>query len=356
MKKKNTIKKTITNLKRHSGKGKSLMSDYARIDKNEKLVITAMSDNFDLYSETISISNDDCFTAVVPFRKLEKAVKHGLNSIEKNGDTVIIKNDKCTVKIPCDDNNIDQFPTVELPGKNADLDLSLELMNKISVFSISKKGLNDEYKNILINGNEAVATDIHRISVITSNDFFSDREISIPAETVKKLAKSFSKDEYSCYRGVDRIVIRNDAKQAIIRYNVDPAFPRYRKIIDGMNDDVTYTATLIRKDMLEKTKTLTDMNDEKIKKSRLKIENGSGIMETKDDEGITAEVELRGRTNHLEAMECKFNVGLLHDYFKTCETDSVKFQINNDKALTPLILTEETDSHYHYHALMALRY
>jgi DNA polymerase-3 subunit beta len=218
----------------------------------------------------------------------------------------------------------------------------LDAIKSVS-YATSDDTTRPQLMGILINEEEVVAVDGHRMSVRTHQNNLSEivnsvkSDTIIPDECVDKLVKIFKNPELNVFADESSVHF-NDGSVAVTVRKIARGFPKYKTILPGGGYDVL---TVKRKDFVEAMEFVRVVITDRLMSVNLDVKEGFARVWTSNDKVSNIEQVIEAQFNN-EA-EMKFNSDYLLDVAKRLRNDTISLEIRGP--LKPVVIKEENSLH-----------
>ncbi|HSA33346.1 MAG TPA: DNA polymerase III subunit beta [bacterium] len=376
-----TFKKTVEDAARFCDRKGSLpIITRLRLTATEAGLRFEATDLDHRFSRVIPVRDPLSFDLLVPCERLLKIAKHltgSTVSVAYAGHTLHFTDDlSFSIVI---DKDVDDFPEHPAMAETREIPLLpkrfFEHLVTILPFTSDEK-YNRAYAGVLVDpaqgaeeGLSLVATDIHRVSVVTLKGTQVPYPFVIPSSAIPALAKIFTEDrptrlalssevvpEHRLSEGGAFVPSHLDIETGDTRVHIrlrKNEFPQYRNVVPRPAS--LFGHQIDPEPFLKKLKGLLSFADKKIPAALLHFENGKASVSTKDETAneVSAKIPV---VSHPIATPLQKGVNLR--YFAEalaamCGTTVVTE--NDPEHLCPLILARETSDLRFLHMVMPLR-
>lgn len=286
---------------------------------------------------------------------------------DKEHNLLNITAEKSKYQIPCAEKN--DFPNVvEEAGdeKKANIGKLIALYKKLQ-FSMTDASINKAYSGVLIirpkGGDkriEMVTTDIHRISVLSLNDFSVDLKefedgIVISGKNFSEIGKIFSeKEEVGMWIIDGKLTIKSETVTFISRL-IKNEFPNYKTVTGSFESlEAKDHAAVNRKELVSGIKRVIALNtDEKIWATKLEFKGNVLTMNASSEFGGNSSDEVLVEKPFNDNKSIGINARYLIDVLSVLDVDNTSIIV--EEGLRPLTIIEKTENYYYIHMVMPLR-
>lgn len=295
------------------------------------------------------------------------------------GETILFKYDtqnnilditieKTKYTVPC--SNPDEFPSIpETDNKFSQIEINKMITSfKKLQFSMTEHNVNKAYSGVLItkvkdngvNVIEMVTTDIHRLSVLSINNFDAQIEglesgLVIPGRNFAEISKIFA-DSKTAFISIDedKIFIKNENVVFISRL-LKNEFPNYRAVIGNYSDVEKKEAAVInKKELIEGVKRVIALSsEEKIWATKFNFKGSVLNMTANSSFGGNSVDEILVDKPFSSDKSVGINARYLIDVLSILDKSEVNMIVED--GLKALTIKEDTENYKYIHLVMPLR-
>lgn len=276
--------------------------------------------------------------------------------------------EKTKYTVPCSDSS--DFPSIpETDKKFTEIEINKMITSfKKLQFSMTEHNVNKAYSGVLItrvknateNNIEMVTTDIHRLSVLSINNFNADIEgldegLVIPGKNFSEISKIFAESKTAQISiDEDKIFIKNEGVIFISRL-LKNEFPNYRAAIGNYSDVDAKEATLInKKELIEGVKRVIALSsEEKIWATKFNFKGSVLNMTASSSFGGNSVDEILVDKPFTSDKSVGINARYLLDVLSILDKPEVSMIVED--GLKALTIKENTDNYKYIHLVMPLR-
>lgn len=287
---------------------------------------------------------------------------------DTNSKILDITIEKTKYTVPCSEP--DDFPSIpETGNRYSEIEIGrmIDSFKKLQ-FSMTEHNVNKAYSGVLItkvndeSGSyiEMVTTDIHRLSVLSINNFDADIDgledgLVIPGRNFAEISKIFATDEkIKVAIEEDKIFFTSDDVIFISRL-LKNEFPNYRAVIGSYSIiDSKESALINRKELIDGVKRVIALSsDEKIWATKFNFKGSVLNMSANSSFGGNSVDEILVEKAFNDEKSVGINAKYLLDVLSILDKQDVNMIVED--GLKALTIKENTDNYKYIHLVMPLR-